>query len=131
MRVLIAFVFVLITTYSFGQTQAEMNQEAYAAYQKADKELNNVYKKILVEYKSDPAFINNLKASQRIWITFRDAELNMKYPEREVGYYGSIHPICRANYLEELTKERTKQLRRWLAGVEEGDACFGTIKTKE
>ena len=48
----------MFTTFSFGQTQAEMNQEAYAAYQKADKELNDVYKNILVEYKSDPAFVN-------------------------------------------------------------------------
>ncbi|MBB6609432.1 DUF1311 domain-containing protein [Pontibacter sp. Tf4] len=131
MKALITIVFVLFTAYSFGQTQAEMNEEAYASYQKADKELNEVYKKILVDYKSDAVFINNLRESQRIWITFRDAELNMKYPKREVGYYGSIHPICRASYLEELTRERTEQLRKWLAGVEEEDACTGSVRLKK
>ncbi|MER2996495.1 lysozyme inhibitor LprI family protein [Pontibacter populi] len=131
MRTLLTIVFTLFATCSFAQTQAEMNQQAFASYQKVDKELNDVYKKLLTEYKSDPAFITNLKASQRIWITFRDAELKMKYPEREAGYYGSIHPICRASYLEELTSERIKQLRKWLAGVEEVDGCSGSIKLNE
>jgi hypothetical protein len=54
----------------------------------------------------------------------------MKYPEREAGYYGSIYPICRADYLEKLTRERTMKLREWLKGVEEGDACGGSIQTK-
>jgi len=38
---------------------------AYQDYNKADKELNDVYKEFYL-YKSDAAFINNLKASQRI-----------------------------------------------------------------
>lgn len=131
MRILLIASFILFATSSFAQTQAEMNQEAFASYQKVDKELNDVYKKLLLEYKSDPAFITNLKASQRIWVSFRDAELKMKYPEREAGYYGSIHPVCQASYLEELTSERIKQLRKWLVGVEEVDGCLGSIMIKE
>jgi len=122
--------FTLIVTCSYGQTQAEMSNKAYAIYQKADKELNAVYKNILLKYKSDTGFLKNLKNSQRIWITFRDAELKMKYPEREPGFYGSIHPMCRANYLEKLTRERTETLREWLKEVAEGDACSGSIQTK-
>ncbi|MBA9075957.1 lysozyme inhibitor LprI family protein [Rufibacter quisquiliarum] len=123
--------FLFLTGYCFGQTQAEMNRQAYADYQKADKELNEVYQKILTDYKSDTAFISNLKASQRIWVSFRDAELKMKYPEREPGHYGSIHAICRAAFLEELTSERIKKLRVWLTGVKETDACTGSVKEKE
>lgn len=119
------------TSIGFAQTQLDMNQKGNDSYRKADKELNEIYKQILVEYKSDTLFINNLKASQRIWIKFRDAELIVKYPERDPGYYGSIHSVCVVNYLEKLTRERIKTLKVWIEGVDEGDACIGSIKTKE
>lgn len=122
---------MFFSLFGFSQTQTEMNTEAYKDFEKVDNELNQTYKKILVEYKSDTAFIKNLKVSQRIWITFRDAELKMKYPDREPGYYGSIYPVCRAEYLKELTLARIKTLRIWLEGIEEGDACAGSVKTKD
>ena len=131
MRIFIFPLFLsLLTNLSFSQTQLEMNTQAGANYEKADKELNSSYTKILKEYKSDTAFIKNLKASQNIWIKFRDAEMKMKYPDREPGYYGSIQPVCWYNYLEELTKKRTKELKTWLTGIEEGDSCSGSVKTK-
>ena len=106
----------------FSQTQAEMNAEAMENYKKTDKELNAVYKKLLADKKSDTLFIKNLKTSQRIWITFRDAEINLKYPEREPGYYGSILPLCYYLYLQELTADRIKTLNTYLSH-EEGDVC--------
>ena len=121
-------VFISLTT--FGQTQLQMNQGANSSYLKADKELNVVYGKILNEYKADTAFIKNFKASQRIWIQFRDAEMKAMYPDRESGYYGSIQPTCWSSYLTELTKERTKKITIWLVGIEEGDACSGSVKSK-
>jgi len=120
--------FISVTT--FGQTQFQMNQDAHNGYLKADKELNVVYSKILNEYKADTAFIKNFKASQRIWIQFRDAEMKAKYPDRESGYYGSIQPTCWSSYLTELTKERIKKITIWLVGIEEGDACSGSVKSK-
>ncbi|WP_237586872.1 lysozyme inhibitor LprI family protein [Pontibacter russatus] len=130
MRKLLYLCFVFTVNASFAQTQADMNKEAYAAYEKADKELNEVYRDILLAYKSDTAFIYNLRASQRIWIAFRDAELNMKYPARDAGFYGSMHPLCRASYLAELTRERTATLRKWLQVAAEGDACSGSVSLK-
>jgi uncharacterized protein YecT (DUF1311 family) len=107
-----------------------MNNEASTEYQKADKELNSTYKKILKEYSTDLVFIKNLKIAQNIWIKFRDAEVNMKYPPRESGYYGSIQPTCRSMYMTELTKKRIKELKIWLTGIPEGDACSGSVKMK-
>jgi uncharacterized protein YecT (DUF1311 family) len=101
----------------------------YDSYKKTDKKLNEVYQAILKEYKSDTEFIKNLRASQRIWITFRDAEVKVKFPDREDGYYGSIHPLCVSLYLEDLTKDRISTLNLWLKGSEEGDGCSGSIKT--
>lgn len=103
----------LLLTFSincFSQTQAEMNQKAYDIYDKADKKLNTVYQQILIKYKSDKLFVENLKKSQRIWITFRDAEMDMKYPNYPNYYHGSIQPTCRAIYLTELTESRIKNL---------------------
>jgi uncharacterized protein YecT (DUF1311 family) len=124
-------VFLLIGKAALSQTQLEMNQQAHAAYQQADKELNTVYRKILSLYKADTVFIANLKESQRIWIKFRDAEVKMKYPDREAGFYGSVQPLCWSNYLKQLTHQRTERLREWLKGAEEGDVYAGSALMKE
>jgi uncharacterized protein YecT (DUF1311 family) len=102
----------------------------YDSYKKTDKKLNEVYQAILKAYKSDTEFIKNLRASQRIWITFRDAEVKVKFPDREDGYYGSIHPLCVSLYLEDLTQDRISTLNLWLKGSEEGDGCSGSINVK-
>ncbi|WP_117881029.1 lysozyme inhibitor LprI family protein [Aureibaculum luteum] len=113
----------------FSQTQAEMNKQANAEFNASDKILNETYKTILSEYKTDPSFLENLKKSQRIWIQFRDAEMEMKYPSH--SEYGSVHPICRASYMKELTDNRIKTLQKWIVGGEEGDVCNGSVKILE
>lgn len=119
-----------ISNFGYSQTQFEMNQSANNDFVKADNELNSVYQKIIKEYKSDIKFIKNFKTSQKIWIQFRDAEMKVKFPEREDGYYGSVFPMCWSMELTELTKVRTKKLKIWLTGIEEGDVCSGSVKIK-
>jgi uncharacterized protein YecT (DUF1311 family) len=111
-----------------GQTQAEINRSAQQEFIKADKQLNDVYQKILQLYKSDTAFVKNLKASQRLWVQFREAEVKMKYPDREPGFYGSIAPTCWSAYRTELTQERIETLKQWVKGVKEADDCSGSIR---
>lgn len=131
MRFILIILIGFISSTGFSQTQGEMNDEASNSYKQADKELNDIYKTILSEYKSDTIFIKNLKASQRIWISFRDAELKVKYPENESGNYGSVYPMCVSVYMEKITQERIKTLKEWIDGIEEGDVCIGSIKMKE
>ena len=107
-----------------------MNAYAKNEFLKADKELNSIYQKILKKNADDTIFIKNLKTAQRAWIQFRDAEMNMKYPEREYGYYGSSQPMCWSIYKTELTKERIKTLKQWVEGIEESDICGGSIPIK-
>lgn len=128
MRLFLLLIVVSFCSTVCAQSQGDLNDEARSRYELADKELNEIYKEILVQYKSDTLFIKNLKISQRIWLKFRDAELKMKYPDREVGYYGSVHPMCVANYLEQLTSTRVNTLKKWLEGAEEGDVSSGSIK---
>ena len=113
-----------------AQTQGEMNAETAGEFQAADKQLNSIYQEILSNYADDEAFIASLKEAQRCWIAFRDAQLKMKYPDREPGHYGSVLPSCEAMYLTELTNDRIKALRVWVDGVEEGDVCAGTVRIK-
>jgi len=127
MKYVLSLVFCFICFAGFSQTQSELNSIQYNQYQKADKKLNEVYQAILKKYKSDAEFIKNLRKSQRIWITFRNAEVKVKFPDREDCYYGSIHPLCISAYLEELTLDRISTLTQWINGAEEGDGCSGSI----
>ena len=45
-----------------------MNREAFDLYKNADKELNEMYDKILIAYAEDEIFISNLKKAQNLWI---------------------------------------------------------------
>jgi uncharacterized protein YecT (DUF1311 family) len=126
MKKTLILTFILTSfNYCFGQTQADLNEAEHKKYIQADKELNSIYQKILREYKQDTIFIKNLKTSQKIWIQFRDAEMKLKYPSREPGYYGSVQPMCWSIYLTGLTNDRIKTLKVWLDGIEEGDVCSG------
>ncbi len=129
-KVILLFVVIVSGLNALSQTQGKMNSDAGDSLHAADKELNEVYRKILTGYSNDTLFIKNLKISQKLWIQFRDAEMNMKYPERKVGYYGSVLPMCWAIYKEQLTRDRTKTLKQWLDGIEEGDVCAGSVKKK-
>ena len=125
----VAFAVISFSFLSHAQTQFEANETAQHAYQKADGELNAVYQKILVEYKSDTSFVKACRAAQRAWIKFRDAQLAMKFPDEGSNYYGSMLPMCESLYLEELTRERIETLKEWLVGVLEG-SCTGSIKVR-
>jgi uncharacterized protein YecT (DUF1311 family) len=111
-----------------AQTQTDLNMEASAELKKAEAEMSLVFNKILKIYSEDKVFIANLKKSQQAWFEFRSIELQVMFPERDPGYYGSVHSMCLSNYLVQLTNERTKKLTNWIIGTVEGDACSGSLK---
>ena len=114
-----------------SQTQGDLNAMTEADWRAADKKLNSIYQQIIAQNADDEVFLASLKEAQRCWIAFRDAQLKMKYPDREAGYYGSVLPMCEMMYLTELTQDRIKALQVWIDGVQEGDVCAGTVKVKE
>jgi len=130
MKTIIILMLFLIATFSaYSQTQIELNNKAKVGYEKSDKELNQVYQKIIQVYKSDTVFLKTMREAQKQWIKFRDAQLKMKYPPYPNADESTL-PMCRYYYLEELTNARIKDLKRWIDGVEEGDVCSGSIKLK-
>ena len=80
MKNFISILILILNLSCFSQSQHEMHVEANGLYKQTDEELNLVYQKILFEYQADSIFIDRLKKAQKIWIEFRDAELEMKYP---------------------------------------------------
>lgn len=108
-----------------------MNDDANKKYQQADRELNTIYSQILKEYKTDTAFIRRIKIAQRLWIQWRDAEMKAVFPAKnERLEYGSVFPMCYSMQLTDLTNERTKKLKVWINGVQEGEVCGGSVRVK-
>lgn len=93
-----------------AQSQAEMNQEAAANFEKADKELNVVYKRLAS--KIDKESQEKLKTTQKAWVAFRDAEADLIADFDARG--GSMAPMIYSGRRAELTKARTEQLRKIL-----------------
>ena len=86
------------------QTQSEMNQCAIDEFKKADAELNKVFQQLLS--KTDRQ--EKLKAAQRAWIAFRDADCEYDAAEAEGG---TMEPTLRYSCYATATKTRTNQLR--------------------
>lgn len=111
-------------------TQIDLDRCAGMHYQKAADRLHSVYGQILKEYAKDPVFIKAFEASRKAWLAYRDAQMKMMFPHAdEAMYYGTILPMCEAQYEEALTKARTAQVMQWIKGTPEGDACAGSVKT--
>jgi uncharacterized protein YecT (DUF1311 family) len=111
-----------------AQTQSQMTEQACGGFKKADAELNRVYQQILAAKAADAVFVKAFREAQRAWIAFRDAHLKSIYPDpfpKEA--YGSANPMCQCGELQELTAQRSKQLRKlWIEGGVEGDVCAGS-----
>jgi len=115
-----------------AKTQGDLRACADHVAEATDKRLNDVYRLIVKEYSTDPAFIAKLKSSQQAWLCFRDAELQAVYPHQDkLASYGSAWPMCDLHERTRLTEERTRELRRWVKGIPEGDVCAGSIKFED
>jgi uncharacterized protein YecT (DUF1311 family) len=114
-----------------AQTQAEMTEQACGELKKAEAELNRVYQEVLAANGKDTAFVEALREAQRAWIAFRDAHVRSIFPDPGPMAYGSVNPMCRCLIHQQLTLQRTKQLRElWIEGRVEGDVCAGSSLIK-
>lgn len=89
-----------------AQSQSEMNAQAARDAAIADRELNKVYKEVLATLDDEGAKL--LKASQRAWIAFRDAEAASAADEARGG---SMAPLLFSGTVGRLTEQRTQMLK--------------------
>jgi len=104
------------------QAQVEMNACAALDFERADAELNTVYRDAIaharandrspdngrVEWDDRPGEEASLREAQRGWLTFRDAHCRLEgYSERGGSLEPLVYELCSAG----LTRVRTAQLR--------------------
>jgi uncharacterized protein YecT (DUF1311 family) len=92
------------------ETQTDMNICAGLDAQKADQQLNQVYKQLKAGI-TDPQSVKELINAETAWIKFRDNDCKFT-----AGLYrgGSIAPMMYSLCVENLTKQRTEQLKGYL-----------------
>ena len=106
-------------------TQADMNQCAYQDYEKADKELNAVWKEAVKSQEEvdkgaaemGPDYVGAVKAlkkAQRAWIDYRDGQCE---GEGYAALGGSMQPMLVSGCLAAKTVARTKELRELMQGM--------------
>lgn len=100
-----------------ASTQAELTQCTAQAYQVADDELNEAFRGLVSKLSNNSASLEKLRAAQRAWISFRDAECAFESSAVEGG---SAQPMVRYGCFRRLTEVRTERLREH-AHCEEGD----------
>ena len=93
-----------------AQSQAEMNRQAEREFETADRALNQVYKQVLAAIDSEAQ--PKLKAAQRAWVQFRDADAQF-HADLEARD-GSMAPLVESGRKATLTKARVKDLQQVL-----------------
>lgn len=106
MKKITYLIIIFLSIVSYGQTQAEMNKDAYESYLNADKTLNLTYNKLLPLLDKEARDL--LIKAQKDWIKFRDSHCNFEIKSYEGG---SIQPLIYYNCLESKTTERIKDLK--------------------
>jgi uncharacterized protein YecT (DUF1311 family) len=106
------FGFASLEPSAFSQTQVELNHEAAATFERADAQLNDIYKRVLgTAAAADEEREQKLIKAQRAWLVYRDAEAEFEADEVRGGTaYSMEYNGARTK----LTNERVKALRELL-----------------
>lgn len=98
------------------RNQAELNQCSLDEYTAADKKLNQTWKKLMIKFKNDKTALTKLKAAQKAWIVFRDAEIEATFAcdAGDRTCWGSMEPMLRNGELTALTLARTQRLQKYI-----------------
>ncbi len=90
-----------------AQSTVDMGNCAGVEYQKADAELNRVYKQLMASLE-DREYEEALKTAQQAWLKYRDAHCDFRaFQNRSGTIYTVVHRTC----LTTMTRARTKELQ--------------------
>ena len=111
-----ALVFVAATpSRAHAQSQMELNEQAGKRLEKADTELNKVYKQVLAQHTDDPEFTAVIKEGQRAWLKHVEAHMKVlffvKEGENPREVYGSVYPTEYAEAKASMLNARIKDLK--------------------
>ncbi len=94
------------------QTTSEMRVCAGQSYEKADRELNQVYQQL--KPKLDASQQKRLINAQRAWIQFRDKSCAF---EGAFAEGGTLEPVLKLSCLTDVTEQRVKDLQEYVETV--------------
>jgi uncharacterized protein YecT (DUF1311 family) len=108
-----------------AQSQADMNYCSEMDFEKADKQLNTVYKQALKSQADldkqsaeiNPDYVGAVKAlkkAQRAWIDYRDGQCEGE-SYQAVG--GTMQPLLESGCKADLTNKRVKELQELIKGM--------------
>jgi uncharacterized protein YecT (DUF1311 family) len=125
-RKIIALLVLLITVVNpaMAQTQDQLNTQACAARDKAEKQLQKTIASIKSKWKDDAVFLAKFETAQDAWRKFADAQFQMIYPAEDKTFeYGSVYPMCACSEMASEIRDRIRQLQPWTTPRLEGDVC--------
>lgn len=104
-------------------TNAEMVECAYWKKDQAEKVMDKTLNQVLKKFKNDKARVANIQAAQNTWLEFRDLHLKSAFPVPEGSNaqieFGTMYPIVSSDLLEQMTEQRTSQLKQLLIDLYE------------
>jgi uncharacterized protein YecT (DUF1311 family) len=107
-----------------AETQAEMNACASEEAARVDVELNEAYRRLLLQATNQEKAVAKIKAAEEAWIAYRDAYLEAMYPARDKqAEYGSVYPMQADLLRAKLTRQQItslEELRRQYSGERSG-----------
>ncbi|MEA5496735.1 lysozyme inhibitor LprI family protein [Limnoraphis robusta] len=92
----------------------EMKKCAQDKYAKIDKELNQVYQKLMTNLSNQSQRKQRLISAQRSWIQFRDKSCSYEASE---ALGGSAEGLLLTNCLTRVTAQRTSELKQYLSSL--------------
>ena len=111
MRKNISIIFLLLLSpICWGQTQQEMNNQAFMEYKSSDSEMAKLYKTVMnrLTTKKEKDMLLN---AQRAWIKYKETHCTALANQYEGG---SIMPLIYYGCLGQLTDERKAQLKEYM-----------------
>jgi hypothetical protein len=123
---------VLLVTYfaplaQHAQTQREMNEDACAAYKKADAAEKHAVAEVKRRYVKDRQFLKRFASYEQAWSSMRKMYLNARWPAADSTErrYGSVFPMCRCSEAATKVALHTKEIVETWLDRDSGDVCLG------
>lgn len=105
-RILVVLSLIVPIALSFAQTK----DESRVYFENSDRQLNDIYQRLVDAKKEDKLYIENLKISQQAWLKLRDAQLTLMYPDHSSIEKPDLLSSSELKYLAYLTDERVDVL---------------------
>ncbi len=103
-------------------SQLELNRTAAQELREAEAEMFQLISELEFKVAANQKQLKELRACQKAWEAYREAQLNVLFPASSDQRPGTAHPMCVLHAQARMTRLRTKELHS-LVRPPEGDVC--------